>query len=298
MFSVTGMLVVAEHRLEHVLVHAERRGEHAGSDVGHAGELEQPLHGPVLAERPVQHREDDVDVGQRRGDVLDREAHELRTPGRLCQLVTCGRRSSCQRPARSICTGDDLVAALLERRDHAGRRRDRDRVLARAAAEDHGDAPAHGVVVVVVVAVAAGRRRTAAPRGSSRSRLPSRRRRPAGSGREDDPVLARVVDLVEDHRDVKPGALEERRRVGLALAGDVGDLRRRRALRDREGHFEPLATLLPAGGSEATTTPCAWSDWMSTRETVKPWPWSADFAFANGSPVTSGTCTGLRRARR
>jgi len=31
---------VAEHRVEEVLVHAQRRGRHAGADVRHTGELE------------------------------------------------------------------------------------------------------------------------------------------------------------------------------------------------------------------------------------------------------------------
>src|SRR5581483_6739462 len=57
--------------------------------------------------------------------------------------------------------------------------------------------------------------------------------------------------------------------------------------------FVPLDTWLPGGGSELTTTPGARSDWMSTRETTKPWPSSADFAFAYGCPVTSGTGIGL-----
>ena len=67
-----GDAVVAEDRLEDVLVHAERRGEHACADVRDAGELEQALHRPVLAERPVQDREDDVDVGERGCDLLRR----------------------------------------------------------------------------------------------------------------------------------------------------------------------------------------------------------------------------------
>ena len=57
---------VAQHRLEEVLVHAERRGGDAGADVRHAGELEQALDGAVLAERAVQDREDDVDGAERR----------------------------------------------------------------------------------------------------------------------------------------------------------------------------------------------------------------------------------------
>ena len=46
--------------LEHDLVHAQRRGQHAGADVGHVEALEQALDGPVLAERTVEHREHDV----------------------------------------------------------------------------------------------------------------------------------------------------------------------------------------------------------------------------------------------
>ena len=51
---------VAHDLLEQVLVHRERRGRDARADVGDVGELEQPLHRPVLAERAVQDRQDDV----------------------------------------------------------------------------------------------------------------------------------------------------------------------------------------------------------------------------------------------
>ena len=46
-----------EHQLRHGLVHADRRGEHAGADVGDVGELEQPLNRAVLAVGSMQHRE-------------------------------------------------------------------------------------------------------------------------------------------------------------------------------------------------------------------------------------------------
>ena len=52
-----GMPVGREHLLGHGLVHAQRRAEHAAADVGHAGQLEQALHGAVLAQRAVQQRE-------------------------------------------------------------------------------------------------------------------------------------------------------------------------------------------------------------------------------------------------
>ena len=42
----------------------DRGGEHAGADVPHAGHLEHALDGAVLAPRPVQQREDDVDLAE------------------------------------------------------------------------------------------------------------------------------------------------------------------------------------------------------------------------------------------
>ena len=93
---------VAQHRLEEVLVHAQRRRGDAGADVRDAGELEQALHGAVLAERAVEDREDDVDLAEcrgRRGVGDDRE----RLDARLGQLVS-GAAASSQRPARSIST--------------------------------------------------------------------------------------------------------------------------------------------------------------------------------------------------
>ena len=57
-----GDLLGAHDLLEDVLVHAERRREDAWADVRHACELEQALHRAVLAERPVQDGQDDVDL--------------------------------------------------------------------------------------------------------------------------------------------------------------------------------------------------------------------------------------------
>ena len=50
-----------EDQLHRRLVHADGRGEHAGADVGDVRELEQALHGAVLAVRPVQHRKHDIE---------------------------------------------------------------------------------------------------------------------------------------------------------------------------------------------------------------------------------------------
>ena len=157
MFSRHRDAVVAQHRLEEVLVHAERRAEHARADVGHACELEQALHRPVLAERPVQHREDDVDVGERRRDLLAGQRARPRRSSR-----TSRRSRAASAPERSICTRRRRCRSRSSASITLAADATRDRVLARAAAEDHGDAPRHGgvvVVVVVVVVVAAGRAR-------------------------------------------------------------------------------------------------------------------------------------------
>ena len=56
--------------LRELLVHARGAREHARTDVGHAGHLQQSLDRAVLPERPVQHGEDDVDAGEGRRDLL------------------------------------------------------------------------------------------------------------------------------------------------------------------------------------------------------------------------------------
>src|SRR4051812_31355121 len=58
---------VAHHLLEQVLVHRERRARDARADVRDAGELEEALHGAVLAERAVEDGQHDVD-GPERGE--------------------------------------------------------------------------------------------------------------------------------------------------------------------------------------------------------------------------------------
>ena len=136
--------LVAQDGLEQVLVHAERRGRHARADVGHVRELEQPLHGPVLAERPVQHGKDDVDAAERLGDARGR--HGQRLGGRASVPLQLGPRARAELPAPVAADLDRhrLVARRVERLDHRARRSERDLVLARAATHDDGDAePRH-----------------------------------------------------------------------------------------------------------------------------------------------------------
>ena len=69
---------VAHDLLEQVLVHRERGRRDAGADVGDVGELQQPLHRPVLAERAVQDGKDDVHLAERRRRRARRDGKGLR----------------------------------------------------------------------------------------------------------------------------------------------------------------------------------------------------------------------------
>ena len=293
MFSVTGMPWSRSTALNTSLSMQSAEASTPAPDVRHAGQLEQPLHRPVLAERPVQDGEDDVDVARGSRRPRGPGGASSSEPGSLCQLGTSW--------------GLELPAAAAV---DLHRRRPRCRAAASAATTLAAEATEISFSLDRPPRITAMRRLTASscvvvvpsPPGEPDSCptwivtiSPGFASAPAGgSGGEHDPVLARVGDRVDDHGDVqarRPRAATLRRpgsgptRPGSASSPGPS--------RPRASPSSPSATLLPAGGSEATTTPCAWSDWISTRETVKPWPSSADFAFANGSPVTSGTCTGF-----
>ena len=105
---------VAHRVLGEHLVHAADAGGRAGAGVGEADELEQLLHGAVLAAAAVQR--DERDVGARRLEPLDEVGADV--------------------DARH------LVAEPLERVLHLGAGAQRDVALERAAALEHGD-PAH-----------------------------------------------------------------------------------------------------------------------------------------------------------
>ena len=61
-----------EDHLHVFLVHADRAGQHAGSDVADAGHLQQALYRAVLAERAVQDREHHVDLAEQARDLAGR----------------------------------------------------------------------------------------------------------------------------------------------------------------------------------------------------------------------------------
>ena len=135
----------------------------AGADVRHVGQLEQPLHGSVLAEGPVEDRQDDVHLAEGRGDGAGRGGNRQCLAGPCpgaCHRVKGGRDTSVSgrelpAPVVADLDLDGLVAGRVERIEDGSGRGDRDLVLARSAAHDHRDADAlrHGVVVVVSVLV-------------------------------------------------------------------------------------------------------------------------------------------------
>ena len=135
--------VRGEQRLHHRLVHADGRAEHAGADVGHVGELQQPLHGAVLAVRAVEHREDHVDAEPLTAAVGSTGSSA--SVGACFMHVRGGerrRRLAGQRPASVLVDADRnrLVAAAVEMLEDRRGRGDRHFVLAGPAAVDHADA--------------------------------------------------------------------------------------------------------------------------------------------------------------
>ena len=110
--------------LEQDLVHAHRRGGDPRADVGDVERLQHPLHGPVLAERPVQDREDDVGAEQPVAGRARSRPLALAAPGAVAADLD----------------PDDLVAGREQAVAH-GRRRGRARRRARRSARPRARRP-------------------------------------------------------------------------------------------------------------------------------------------------------------
>ncbi len=102
-----------EHLLHRDLVHPDRGAEHPRAHVRQAGELEQPLHGAVLAVRTVEQRDHHVDVERRRLGCTARH-RTTRSPStsnaagsasRPDSSIRCASPASSQRPSVVIPTG-------------------------------------------------------------------------------------------------------------------------------------------------------------------------------------------------
>ena len=146
-----GDAAVAHHLLEEVLVHRERGAGDARADVRDAGELEQSLDRPVLAERAVEDRQHDVD-GAERGERSGLGGNGQCLRRTRLALNACrawpreGRGAGLERPAAVAADrdADDVVPLRVERREHRAGGGEGDVVLARAAAREQRDAKAPG----------------------------------------------------------------------------------------------------------------------------------------------------------
>src|SRR5215210_1313695 len=141
--------LVAHDRLEQVLVHAERRRRDARADVRDGCELEQALHGAVLAEGSVEDWQHDVDLAERRrrrrrgrnGQRLCRPWPGVRHRGRSVSGECRISRAGFELPAAVAADRDRhrVVALRVERLQHRAGGGERDLVLARAASHQDGN---------------------------------------------------------------------------------------------------------------------------------------------------------------
>ena len=197
--------------LEDDLVHAQRAGQHARADVGDVEQLEQPLHGAVLAEGPVQGRE-------------DRVGPEQPAAGAQRDLLALARPAAVARQLHPR----DVVARRGQPLAHRGGRAQRDVVLGRSAAGQDGDP--HGVVPVC--RAGAGRRAALGVEVGVELADHDRHLRAlldllaAGRALLDDHAVAvgrgDVAALLVDHEALRGQRRDRRRRV---LAGHVGHRR-------------------------------------------------------------------------
>ena len=250
----------------------------AGADVRHAGQLEQALHRAVLAEGPVQHREDDVDAGERGRDaaVGQRESDGASVAVRRPRAVPTGAPGvtpRAERPARR--RGRSRRARPRSRSGRAprppraprparsrarssGRREHRDaqprgRLTGRPAGSAWSGCPSSSCRSVVVVAVVVGGGDVAADQIVTVAPGLRARRRPAGSGRARARPGSGRSRAGCSTFDLEAGVRQRRRRRRLVQAGHVGDERRRRALRDGQRHRRARRLLgVRRAGSWAT----------------------------------------------
>jgi hypothetical protein len=152
--------VPGEDDLHVVLVHAGGGGEDARADVAHVGEVEEALERPVLTERTVQQREDDVDGAELPRRLTCLEHGERGLPRRQRQddvrvaRLDLGRAARRQLEAGRVVGGEhplavasdadghDLVLAAVDGSQHPRCGGAGDGMLGGTSSEDDGDARA------------------------------------------------------------------------------------------------------------------------------------------------------------
>ena len=144
-----GYACLVEQPLGDVLVDGRGRTEDTAAGERDAGDLGQPLHGPVLAMRAVQHRKQDIDGRQFARAAIAVQRHDAPTPARKQaepRALLRSRQVAALQPAQQpdpVARDEDgqhVVSFGIERAHRIGRRHDRDVVLGRAAAEQDGNA--------------------------------------------------------------------------------------------------------------------------------------------------------------
>ena len=154
--GTTGMPASRSSRLQTSLSMQTAAPSTPTPDVGDVEHVEQALDGAVLAVRPVQDREDDVELGQ--DARRDRGGSAARSGRRAGPGPPASRRppvdllvdgpvrrppsSRCQPPARSMPTRTSSKRLAIERVDDVARRANRDRVLPERPPKHHTDAQA------------------------------------------------------------------------------------------------------------------------------------------------------------
>ena len=255
----------------------DRRAEHARADVRHARELEQPLHRAVLAHRPVQDGEHDVD--RRAAAVGARRAHARRprrpapppcpppasTSGmrpRLRRAARAGRAAGANvRPSRSRSAPPRRARGRARRSPSAPRCR-----RSRARPTDRRTAPRRGAALTRAPGPARRRRR-----GRRRPRCPTlTRTRPSAipAARRASGAICRCVveaacptSVCVPPRLVATHASSSASQNALPAVDAAGDLDRQHPARSREGAAAPRpraagATRVP-GTARARPSGCA-----------------------------------------
>ena len=152
---------VAHEPLGDILVHRRRRAKDARADVRNAGDFGCALDRPVLAERPMQDREDDIDHTRQIGRRPFRLGEDREPPAtpRHERHARSALWNGGREPARFKRTHEPgagpgyadrnrIVARRVERAEHVAGGHDGYVVLGRAAAEQQRDAKSLGHVAI------------------------------------------------------------------------------------------------------------------------------------------------------
>ena len=248
MVARDGDAAVAHHLLEEVLVHRERRRRRRPRRrTATPASSSSPCTVPSSPNGPCRIGQHDVDRAERRERPPSPPEPAASRRRAAASTSSCGAppSSSSQRAVAADRDVDDVVALGIERLEHRARRRERDLVLARAAAGEHGDADAAGSRSrgrACRRRRRVGRRRRAGRRRASPSSFGGCCVPPAGVWLRTTPSCGRIGHVAGG----RPSQREARRLQVCSAEPSVGarhvrHRRRLRALRDRQRDRRALA---------------------------------------------------------